>query len=657
MSLDHLSLAFESLRDAYRAGTATPHEVVDEVLARIERDRDRIRHVWLHLASASELHAAVDRATARRDDGAKLPLFGLPFAVKDNIDVGGVPTTVACPELAYVPSTSAPVVQHLVEAGAIFVGKVNLDQLATGLVGVRSPYGTPTNPFDPRMIPGGSSSGSGVSVAAGHVGFALGTDTAGSGRVPAGFNNVVGLKPTRGALSTRGVVPACRSFDCVTVFALTVRDACAVAEVAKDWDALDPFSRADAQAIVFDAAQAAPTASTTSAASTQAAADARRSWRIGVPPPEQLVFFDDAQARAMFDAAKARFHAMGCTLVEVDLRPFRAAGEMLYGRAPVVERLVAGGELLDRNPEALVPVVRDILADAKRFSALEVFEARYELHALRQSVHGTWQAVDALLLPTTPTIYKVEEVLANPRTLNSNLGVYTTFGNLMDLAAIAVPSGFRGDGLPSGVQLIGPRGSDATLAAVASAYHAEVGGTLGATGHPFVQVAATTARNAPTSRHALRHPVVVVGAHLSGQPLEPSAREPRRNAAARRRHGPSVPTLRPPRHGAAQAGPHPGERGRSRHRGRGLVARHAGLRRVRERHRAAPLHRLARARRRHVRAGVPLRIRRRRRCRRHLAPWRMARVPGGHAKDVISGSGSLATRAAGKGRFAEAQTA
>jgi allophanate hydrolase len=501
MPHEPLCLAFESLRAAYRAGTCTPREVVDEVLARIDRDRDRIQHVWLHVVGAGELHAAVDRATARRQAGHPSPLFGIPFAVKDNIDVAGVPTTVACPDLAYVPSTSAPVFQRLVEAGAIFIGKVNLDQLATGLVGARSPYGTPTNPFDARMIPGGSSSGSAVAVAVGHVSFSLGTDTAGSGRVPAAFNNVVGLKPTRGALSIRGVVPACRSFDCVSVFALTVDDACAVAAVAKHWDELDPFSRSDAQTIEFEARSA------------------RTSWRIGVPPREQLVFLDDAQARAMFHDATERFRAMGCTLVEVDLRPFLAAGLMLYGEAFVAERLVVGGDLLDRKPEALAPVVRDILSDAKRISTREVFESSYKLRGLRQSIIGTWRAVDALLLPTTPTIYRVDEILANPRVLNSNLGVYTTFANLLDLAAIAVPSGIRPDGLPSGVQIMGPRRSDATLAAAARAYHQKVGGTLGATRHPL-PAPHTPAQGAPSASPAPpRHAVVVVGAHLAGQPL------------------------------------------------------------------------------------------------------------------------------------------
>ena len=501
MSLASLSLTFDSLRAAYRAGTCTPHDVIDEVLARLDRDRERIQHVWLHVVGASELHAAVDRAVARRDAGQACPLFGIPFAVKDNIDVGGVPTTVACPDLAYVPSASAPVVQRLIDAGGLFIGKVNLDQLATGLVGARSPYGTPTNPFDARMIPGGSSSGSGVAVAVGHVSFALGTDTAGSGRVPAGFNNVVGLKPTRGALSTRGVVPACRSFDCVSVFALTVDDASAVAASARGWDDLDPFSRSDAQAIDFEAHDGATT------------------WRIGVPPREQLVFLDDSSARAMFHEATERVRAMGCTLVEIDLHPFLAAGQMLYGGGFVAERLVAGGDLLERKPEALVPVVRDILADAKRISTRQVFESSYKLQSLRQSVEVTWRRIDALLLPTTPTIYRVDEVLANPRALNSNLGVYTTFGNLMDLAAIAVPSGMRPDNLPCGVQLLGPRGSDPTLLAAARAYHQKVGGSLGATGHPLVRSPVTPARNI-SSPGPTRHAMVVVGAHLSGQPLD-----------------------------------------------------------------------------------------------------------------------------------------
>jgi allophanate hydrolase len=498
MSLETMCLAFDALRAAYRDRACTPHDVVDEIVARAERDRERVRNVWLHRVGAKEMHDAVQHATARRDRGDASPLYGVPFGVKDNIDVAGVPTTVACPDLAYTPEASAPVVQRLVDAGAIFVGKLNLDQLATGLVGVRSPFGTPTNPFDARMIPGGSSSGSAVAVAAGHVSFALGTDTAGSGRVPAAFNNVVGLKPTRGVLSTRGVVPACRSFDCVTVFALTVEDACAVTHAGKGWDPLDPFSRIDAQSIAFEPA------------------DSRQQWRIGVPPREQLEFFGDDHARVSFEQAVDRFRAMGSTLVEMDLRPFREAGNMLYGGPWVVERLFAGGDLLERKPQALLPVVRDILLEARGFKAQDVFAATYRLHALRQSVEPAWRSVDALLVPTTPTVYRVEEILANPRVLNSNLGIYTTFGNLMDLAGVAVPTDLRGDGLPSGITLLGPRASDPVLVAAASAYHRRLGGRLGATQHTLpARAPADAAREA----FGARKTVAVVGAHLTGQPL------------------------------------------------------------------------------------------------------------------------------------------
>ncbi len=508
MSRETLSLAFGPLREAYGRGSFTLHDIVDEVVARIDRDRDRIENVWLHRRSLDELHAAAARAIAASKAGATLPLFGIPFAVKDNIDVATMPTTAACPALAYTPAISAPVVQRLIDAGAIAIGKVNLDQLAMGLVGVRSPYGVPTNPFDATMIPGGSSSGSAVSVAAGHVSFALGTDTAGSGRVPAGFNNVVGLKPSRGALSTRGVVPACRSLDCVSVFALTVGDACAVASVAKQWDALDPFSRIEAQAIEFAPASA-------------------RAWRVGVPPASQLFFFGDPKAQSAFESALLRLRSMGCAIVEVDLRPLREAGEMLYGGACVAERLLTGQPLLDRGGDALLPVVREVLLDATRYGALDAFRAMYRLGEIRQGLKPMWSAVDALVLPTAPTIYRVDEVLANPRDYNSNLGMYSTFANLLDLAAISVPSGFRPDGLPSGVTFFGESASEPVLVAVADAYHRAVGGTVGATGHELASIDARPAAARSGARtesphdaaFGARRGLVVVGAHLSGQPL------------------------------------------------------------------------------------------------------------------------------------------
>ncbi|MDP9002322.1 MAG: allophanate hydrolase [Myxococcota bacterium] len=503
MSRDKLSLAFDSLHGAFASGELTPHDVIDEVFGRMDRDRQRVRNVWLHTLPATAAHAAVERAIARREAGAAVPLLGIPFAVKDNIDVAGMPTTAACPELAYVPESSAPVVQRLIEAGAIVIGKVNLDQLATGLVGTRSPYGTPTNPFDPRMIPGGSSSGSAVAVAVGHVSFALATDTAGSGRIPAGFNNIVGVKPSHGTLSARGVVPACRSLDCVSVFALTVPDACAVVNVATQWDERDAFSRHDAPSMVlgeFD----------------------RREWRIGVPRADQLVFFDDSPARRMFERSVDRLRGLGCGVVEIDFEPFRAAGELLYGGPWVAERLLAAGPLLETKPEALLPVIRDILREAKRYGALDVFAGQYRLREIQRATTATWRAVDAFMVPTAPTIYRVADVIANPRTLNANLGTYTTFVNLLDLAAVSVPAGFRDDGLPSGITFIGVRGSESALVTLADAHHRALGGTLGATEHglPAAQGCTNATPSRGTAPNATETAaIVVVGAHLTGQPL------------------------------------------------------------------------------------------------------------------------------------------
>jgi allophanate hydrolase len=496
MGDQELCLTFDRLQEAYQRGQWSPADVVDEAHRRIEQARANGQKAWLHVRERGELLAEARTMMMRKASGEHLPLFGLPFAVKDSIDVAGMPTTVACPALARVPGESAPVVRRLIAAGAIVVGKTNLDQLAMGLVGVRSPYGVPVNPFDKRMIPGGSSSGSAVALATGQVSFALATDTAGSGRVPAAFNNVVGLKPTRGMLSMRGVAPACRTVDCCSVFGLTVGDACAVLDRARGWDEDDPFSRPEFAALSF------------------APRSPALPWRIGVPRPSQLEFFGDAQAAASFAASMDRFCALGCAMVEVDFAPFREAGELLYGGPWVAERLVIGGELLDHRPDELLPVIREILQEARRYDALDTFRATYALASLRQKLRSTWNRIDALLVPTTPTIYSVAEVVADPRSLNANLGIYTTFANLLDLMAIAIPAGFRPDGLPAGVTLLGPAGSDARVAAIADAHHRRLGGRLGATKYAL----------SPDPRPAMadtddRVRLAVVGAHLSGQPL------------------------------------------------------------------------------------------------------------------------------------------
>ena len=417
-------------------------------------------------------------AQARAAD-LSLPLGGVPFAVKDNIDVAGLPTTAGCPAFAYTPAVHAPVVQRLVDAGAIVVGKTNLDQFATGLVGVRSPYGVPRNPFDPAMIPGGSSSGSAVAVATGLVSFALGTDTAGSGRVPAAFNNLIGLKPTRGWLSTTGVVPACRSLDCVSIFALTVPDALAVLEIARGYDPADPYSR-------LSGPEPAPP-------------DA---FRFGVPAA--LEFFGDAGAARGFAAAVARAEALGGTAVPFDYAPFAEAAGLLYGPW-AAERTAAVGHMLVQ-PDALHPVIRDILQGGAAVAAAELFRAQHQLASLRRQTEAVWQKADLLLLPTTGTAYSLAQVAAEPVATNARLGHYTNFVNLLDLAALAIPAGFHDGGFPHGVTLVGPAWTDRMLAHVGARMHRAAGTPLGATG-------------APQPHDGVE--IAVFGAHMAGQPLNP----------------------------------------------------------------------------------------------------------------------------------------
>jgi allophanate hydrolase len=451
-----LSLDFASLRHAYAEGAATPVSVIRDIARRIAARGDDA--VWIsRVADDAMLVAAatLERRGAARGIAA-LPLYGLPFAVKDNIDVAGLATTAACPGFAYRPTRSAPVVERLVEAGALLVGKTNLDQFATGLVGVRSPYGVPRNPFDPAFIPGGSSSGSAVAVAAGLVAFALGTDTAGSGRVPASFNNIVGLKPTHGLVSTRGVVPACRSLDCVSIFALTVPDATAVLEVIRDADPEDGQSRAPPAG--FARLGAMP-----------------RGFRFGVPLPAQREFFGNTDAALLFETAIARLEALGGAAVTVDLDPFLDAGSLLYQGAWLAERMMAVDAAIGGRREILHPVTRAIIAGGEAFSAADIARDRDRLAELRRQTEPVWQRIDLMLLPTTGTIYRIAEIAAEPLGLNARLGHYTNFTNLLDLSAIAVPNGFQSDGLPAGVTLLAPAFDDPLIAAVAAAFQTQAG--------------------------------------------------------------------------------------------------------------------------------------------------------------------------------------
>lgn len=443
------------------------------------------------IAQAQELLAA---AAARRAAGADLPLYGVPFAVKDNIDVAGLPTTAACPGFAYTPERSAYAVERLVAAGAIPIGKANLDQFATGLNGTRSPYGIPACVFDERYVSGGSSSGSAVAVAAGLVPFALGTDTAGSGRVPAAFNNLVGLKPTKGLVSTSGVVPACRSQDCVSVFASNVADVLAVARVMAGFDANDPYSRAAPESALT--AQPMPR------------------FRFGVPLPATLAACS-ASVLESLETAAAALERLGGQRVSIDFAAFSETAALLYAGPWVVERLAALRDYDIGQLDGMHPVVRDIILSGRNYSASDVFEAQYRLAALVRRAEAEWAQMDVLLLPTAPDHPTVAEMLADPVGRNARLGLFTNFVNLMDLAAIAVPAGFSSSGLPIGVTLIGPAFSDGMLAQLGDRLHRAIpGARLGGSGYPL-----SAASPVEEGGGANTLSLAVVGAHLTGQPL------------------------------------------------------------------------------------------------------------------------------------------
>ena len=503
------SLDFSTLRELYLARAITVAEVVSAVYARIEASGDG--GVWIHLLPKAQALArarGLDEQLKASDKTVhEMPLFGLPFAIKDNIDLKGEPTTAGCPAYAYIPSASAPVVERLIRAGAIPIGKTNMDQFAAGLSGVRSPYGACQNPFDKEYISGGSSSGSAVAVAAGLVSFSVGTDTAGSGRVPAAFNNIIGLKPTHGLLSTRGVVPACRSIDCVSVFALTCQDAQLTASTAQGFDPADFYSRECADNYHLHGKEPL------------------ESFRFGVPAREEMNFFGDEEACELFELSVERMRKIGGNAVRVSYAPFKEAADLLYNGPWLAERLAALKPFLDKNPEAVHPVTREILQKGSQYSAVHVFEAQARLEALKLQAQAEWKKMDLLLLPTTGTIYTIKEIQNNPMILNANLGYYTNFVNLLDCCAMAIPSGFRKNGLPFGISIVAPALNDHLLCAIGGRYHAELNGPLGATAS-FLPAEKKRAESLPVhpvhpvlSGEDKLVPVAVVGAHLQGQPL------------------------------------------------------------------------------------------------------------------------------------------
>jgi allophanate hydrolase len=463
------------------AGTRTAAAVVGESLARA-RAYDRIQpQVWISRAADSDLLAQAALVDERIAAGERLALGGVPVAVKDNIDVAGFATTAACPQFAYRPARSAAVIELLTRAGAIVIGKTNLDQFATGLVGTRSPYGAVGCAFNREYVSGGSSSGSAVAVAAGVVPLALGSDTAGSGRVPAAFNHLYGLKPTRGRWSTRGLIPACRSLDCISAFTGNAADAALVDDVLAQFDAEDPYSRR------------APSPS----------GSIGSQFRFGVPQAEQLSELAPEDARC-YAAACAQLEAVGGIPVMVDVSPLIEAAGLLYGGPWVAERTAVLEDLLANQPGAIHPVVRAIVQAAKGLSAVEAFRGLYAQQKCARTAEGLWDRIDVLVMPTTPTTYRISEVLAEPVGLNAQLGRYTNFVNLLDMSAIALPAGFRSNATGAGVTLIGPAWADARLLATAARY---------SQGLEF---------SVPTldaQERSAQVQLAVVGAHLSGMPL------------------------------------------------------------------------------------------------------------------------------------------
>jgi allophanate hydrolase len=478
---NRVRLSASEIAAKVKAGACSAVDVALESLARTEA-YDRVQpQTWIQKASREMVLEQARRVDARLAAGESLPLAGVPYAVKDNIDVAGLPTTAACPQFAYSPGRSALVVEALAAAGAVMVGKTNLDQFATGLVGARSPYGACGCVYNLDYISGGSSSGSAVAVAAGLVAFALGTDTAGSGRVPAAFNHLVGLKPTKGRWSSSGLTPACRTLDCITVLAGSVADAALVDGLVAGFDFEDPYSRGAPQAA------------------------AKAIGKVGVPRADQLNFFGDAESERLFAEAVARLRRLPVEIAEVDISTMLNAAELLYAGPWVAERAAAAHDLLTKSPGAIHPVVRGILQSGLQVTGVDVFKGQYAMKAYERAVEAVWADVDALMLPTAPTIYRISEVLAEPLALNSRLGRYTNFVNLLDMSAIAMPAGFRDNRTGFGVTFMGPAFADRALVRLAERFERAT-----AFEPPPLDLTGPVAQTVK---------LAVAGGHLAGMPL------------------------------------------------------------------------------------------------------------------------------------------
>ena len=421
-----------------------PLQAIETAYRRIEAERDR--NCWIHVRPIAETRDHCRTLMTRADSGETFPLLGVLFGVKDNIDVAGMPTTAAVPAFSYMPARSAESVERLIAAGAICIGKTNLDQLATGLSGARSPYGSCASVADPRYVSGGSSSGSAVAVAAGHVTFALGTDTGGSGRIPAGFNDIVGIKPTVGLVSSRGLVPNCPTLDCVSIFCNSVQDGAAILDVMEGFDPEDPYSRP---------------------APASVSARAAGKFRFGRLMAKDLEFFGMPECGALYEQACERFSALGGTAVEIDFAPFAEAGAMMFAGPWVAERRASISALMEVDTDRLLDVTKAVLRTATSYSAIDTFTAMHRLLRLRRQSQGLLAGVDALVVPTAPRPFLLDEMHGDPITLNNRLGHYSYFANLLDLCAVAIPNGVLPNGIPMGVTLLAPAWSDRALIALA----------------------------------------------------------------------------------------------------------------------------------------------------------------------------------------------
>lgn len=481
-----VNMTIPAIHEAYSNG-AKPAQIVEMVFAKIADVNDP--GIFITLFDQADV---IKAAEALGDFDPSMPLWGIPFAIKDNIDAAGYETTAACPEYAYSANSDAFVVSELKKAGALLIGKTNLDQFATGLVGVRTPYGAPLNSIDPKIVPGGSSGGSGVAVGHGIVSFSLGTDTAGSGRVPAGLNNIVGLKPTLGAFSATGVVPACKSIETVSIFALTVGDAYTAFQVANSFDAKDSYARK-----VKNAPMHKP----------------ENGLKIGIPSKDSIKFMGDTIQEKSFYASVSILENQGYQIIDLDFTPLYDVAEMLYYGAWVAERYTVIEDLLKSNPDAILPVTKKIISLAENLSAADAFKGFYKLKELSRLAEAELDNVDLLCVPTIPTFYTVDDLEADPITPNSNFGTYTNFVNLLDMCGIAVPVPAREDGRPASVTLLANKDQDALIASIATSLEAAGTRKLGATDKPFI-----TGFELPESAPETIT-LAVCGAHMGGLPL------------------------------------------------------------------------------------------------------------------------------------------